>query len=35
VTLAPLSFDEALDDLLGLKPEPKEGPKEAKKPARK
>jgi hypothetical protein len=35
ITLAPLSFDEALDGLLGVKPEPKEKPKEAKKKAAK
>jgi hypothetical protein len=35
ISLAPLSFDEALDGLLGVKPEPKGKPKATKKPAKK
>lgn len=35
VSLAPLTFDEALDGLLGVKPEPKGEPRAAKKPTKK
>jgi len=35
ISLAPLSFDEALDGLLGVKPEPKGEPKATKKSTKK